>query len=171
MVLDYGIPGEKNSILGRVLTGERPFGKVPNHLIMLKVSHGVRPQRPSSEQIPDRIWETLRECWSDDPTQRPTLEHIITMCTIHAGQDAVAMPVYPFFLRSPFFRSGDVDGSSSSVTEARIPCFDSLFPNCPPVVYPHPDLPRVAERSLDLHSAALHPPLARGGRKPNTWGR
>ena len=91
MVLDYGFPGEKSSILGQVLTGERPFGKMPNHWIMLRVLYGERPQRPSStEQISDCIWEMLQECWSDDPTQRPTLEHIITMCRIHAGENVVA---------------------------------------------------------------------------------
>jgi len=168
MVLDYGFPGEKNPILEQVLTGERPFGKMPNHWIMLRVPYGERPQRPSStEQISDRIWEMLQECWSDDPTQRPTLEYIINMCMIHAGENAVAM--YPFLLRSPFFRSGD--DSFSSVTEAQIPCFAPLLPDLPPIVYHHPDLPRVEERSLGLHSTALHPPLSRGGRGPNPWGR
>ena len=168
MVLDYGFPREKSSILGQVLTGERPFGKMPNNWIILRVLYGERPQRPSStEQISDCIWEMLQECWSDDPTQRPTLEHIITMCGIHAGENVVAM--YPFLLRSPLFRSGD--DSSSSATEARILGFAPLLPNFYPIVDHHPDLARIEERSLGLHSAVLHPPLARGGRGPNPWGR
>ena len=36
---------------------ERPFYKVPIHSIMLKVSCGGRPQRPSWTMIPIGIWE------------------------------------------------------------------------------------------------------------------
>lgn len=59
---------------------ERPFYKVPIHSIMLGVPCGGRPQRPSSTAIPIRIWEMSQECWSEDPTQRLTVNYITAMC-------------------------------------------------------------------------------------------
>ncbi|KAF9653302.1 kinase-like protein [Thelephora ganbajun] len=68
-----------------VLSGEKPFRKLRNHSIALKVTDGERPRRPSSALISDDIWEMLQACWKEEPIQRPTLEFIISTCVIHAA--------------------------------------------------------------------------------------
>ena len=50
------------------------------HSIKFWVGRGERPRRPSSALISDQIWDMLQACWDKDPTQRPTVEHIMTMC-------------------------------------------------------------------------------------------
>ena len=75
----------------QVLTGKRPFHDVPQDTVEFRVSHGERPRRPSPTLISDQIWKTLQACWSEEPTQRPTVEFVLIMCAAHPPQNVPAM--------------------------------------------------------------------------------
>ena len=94
--------------------------------IMSRVSDGERPQRPSSTVIPDRIWEMLQECWSEDPTRRPTIEDIIDVCMAHTTQNGP--PTRPPLTS---FSSRSRDNPPSQPTEARTSLQAQISPNCP----------------------------------------
>ena len=124
---------------------------MPKNLIISRVSNGERPQRPSSTVIPDRIWEMLQECWSEDPTRRPTIEYIIDVCMAHTTQNGPPT-------RSPpmNFSSHSRDNPSSQPTEAQIslrapipPNRSLILPNYPLIL---PNYPLVLpDYPLDIH--------------------
>ena len=93
MVHNCGFEGKKPKAVTflQVLSVTKPFHKVPNHIIALQVTQGKRPRPLPS--IPNRVWEVLRECWSGEPTRRPTLKDITSMCRMYASQDVqVSLP-------------------------------------------------------------------------------
>ena len=117
-----------HSTLSQVLSGKRPFHGVGRHMISLRVFGGERPGRPSLVPIQDQVWVMLQACWSEEPTQRPTVGGVITVCMAHASQDViVAWPP-----RS--CSSGSRDTSSSQVTEVRtsrrVPLAVTYHPDC-----------------------------------------
>ena len=81
----------ERSTVSQVLSGKIPFYNVHHRAVSLKVFRGERPPRPSSTPIPDHAWEILQACWSKEPTQRPTAERVMTMCTAYASQNVLAV--------------------------------------------------------------------------------
>ncbi|KAF8351812.1 kinase-like domain-containing protein [Amanita rubescens] len=54
-----------------------PFeGKKPSQILEL-ISSGIRPYRPDSPRMDDDIWKLVEDCWSPDPSRRPTMEQIV----------------------------------------------------------------------------------------------
>ena len=91
--LNQGRPTEKSDCyaLGmvtlEVLSGERPFPRDQDFIVMRKVIEGEHPERPEGEWFTDGLWRTLEQCWSPQPNDRPTietvlecLEHVSTIC-------------------------------------------------------------------------------------------
>jgi len=54
---------------------DRPYSGYDDIVAMSKVQAGEFPQRPS-DGIPDPIWTFLGECWSSDPTKRPSTAQV-----------------------------------------------------------------------------------------------
>eukprot|EP00698_Gefionella_okellyi_P005534 TRINITY_DN15046_c0_g1_i1.p1 TRINITY_DN15046_c0_g1~~TRINITY_DN15046_c0_g1_i1.p1 ORF type:complete len:568 (+),score=109.89 TRINITY_DN15046_c0_g1_i1:114-1817(+) len=62
-------------VLWELLTGKSPHPRVPYYELIQKVPLGLRP--PIPEDTPDALAKLMRECWSDDPLQRPTFAAIV----------------------------------------------------------------------------------------------
>ena len=60
-----------NLTLLQVLTGSVPYSGCDDDTALSNIKAGKTPERPS-EGIPDPIWQLLEECWSKDPTKRPS---------------------------------------------------------------------------------------------------
>jgi hypothetical protein len=63
-------------------TRQRPFAGLHDYAIVIKVYKGLRPERPSSslyndEKLPDRLWDFIQRCWSQDPRTRPPMEEVV----------------------------------------------------------------------------------------------
>ena len=60
-----------------VLSGEPPFPHDKDLIVMRKVIEGERPKRPEVLWFTDNIWRTLEQCWSPQPSDRPTIEAVL----------------------------------------------------------------------------------------------
>ncbi|KDQ50776.1 hypothetical protein JAAARDRAFT_211486 [Jaapia argillacea MUCL 33604] len=66
-----------------VCTGSRPFKDISGDQVMLDVSSGQRPKRPSHQDcknffIADNLWNIITDCWKHDPADRPTMNTLYT---------------------------------------------------------------------------------------------
>jgi hypothetical protein len=51
-------------LIHQVLSGREPWSEVNNvHAVILKLSQGGSPGRPSSRAIEDRHWAVIKACW------------------------------------------------------------------------------------------------------------
>lgn len=49
----------------QVLSGKHPWSEIRNDAaVMLRLSKGIKPERPSSRLIEDKHWELIERCWS-----------------------------------------------------------------------------------------------------------
>ena len=68
-VWSYGI------FLWELITyGRRPYPGMPNKEVPVELKMGYRMPRPLS--CPDSLYRIMRDCWKDDPEERPTFEHL-----------------------------------------------------------------------------------------------
>lgn len=78
---DYDLPVDVYSygiILWEMLTEEVPFaGKESHNIILMVVIQHLRP--PIPENIPTNLKKLIELCWSQDPQDRPTFEHITSL--------------------------------------------------------------------------------------------
>ena len=80
-----------------VLTGFQPFYEQKYGIFELTyhVVHGARPFKPEdAEQLGfgDGIWELVEECWSQESTRRPTIEHALAHLTRVAASSVIVGP-------------------------------------------------------------------------------
>ena len=64
-------------VILEVLSGERPFLRDTEFIVMRKVLDGERPERPEGAWFTDDLWRTLEQCWSPHPNGRPTVEALL----------------------------------------------------------------------------------------------
>jgi hypothetical protein len=60
-----------------------PFPDMNEYKIIIHVSGGGRPTRPSpaecyGDAISDAFWELITRCWSQGPQDRPTMADVVT---------------------------------------------------------------------------------------------
>jgi hypothetical protein len=56
----------------------RPFPQSFNDFkIILEVSQGFRPQRPSDDMVDDNLWALIDRCWAQDPLARPRMSEVL----------------------------------------------------------------------------------------------
>lgn len=63
-----------------VLTGQAPFPRYTGLTVMKRVVDGERPGRPQGARaawFTDSLWETLEQCWSPRPKDRPTVGAVL----------------------------------------------------------------------------------------------
>ena len=66
-------------VILEVLSGQAPFPRDGGLVVMRKVIEGERPGRPQGPEgtwFTDDLWETLGQCWSPRPKDRPTVETV-----------------------------------------------------------------------------------------------
>ncbi|OCH92664.1 kinase-like protein [Obba rivulosa] len=63
-----------------IFTGKVPFPDRPQHMVVLSVSRGERPDRPlvpTASWLSDDIWVIMQQCWQADRQQRPGIDEVI----------------------------------------------------------------------------------------------
>lgn len=40
---------------------------------------GRRPPRPDHPELSGRVWDMIKQCWESDPSQRSTINEVITV--------------------------------------------------------------------------------------------
>ena len=63
-------------VILEVLSGEPPFARDKNFIVMRKVIEGERPQKPEGAWFTDSLWRTLEQCWLPQPKDRPAVEAV-----------------------------------------------------------------------------------------------
>ena len=66
-------------VILEVLSGQPPFEGDWNYMSVVKVVEGKHPERPQGAKgvwLTDELWGVLEQCWSLQPTDRPTAEAI-----------------------------------------------------------------------------------------------
>ena len=103
-------------VILEVLSGEPPFARDKDFIVMRKVIEGERPERPEGVPLTDGLWKTLGQCWSPLPKNRPTLEAVLESL----GQVSTWQP-------PPVVEHDETDGndSASNISEGRFPHFVS----------------------------------------------
>lgn len=54
--------------------GQRPYPGMPNKEVPAKVEQGYRMPRPFG--CPDSLYQIMRDCWKENPEERPTFEYL-----------------------------------------------------------------------------------------------
>jgi len=93
-------------VILEVLTGEPPFARYKDFIVMRKVIEGERPERPERAGFTDDLWRTLEKCWSPQPYNRPTIEAVLESL----GQVSDWQPP------TPSGEEGEADGDESVST-------------------------------------------------------
>ena len=85
-----------------MLSGTSPFaGRGKIELACKVVLEGERPPRPrDSEELgfSDKVWKTLRGCWEEDPSARPTIDAV--SARLKQAAKAWVVDVHAFTLAS-----------------------------------------------------------------------
>jgi serine/threonine protein kinase len=67
-------------VVCEVLSGQAPFPRHKDAVVIRKVLLGERPERPQGEQgawFKDRLWEVLEHCWKPQRGDRPGLKTLL----------------------------------------------------------------------------------------------
>ena len=67
-------------VILEVLNGEAPFPAYNGFVVVRRIVAGERPERPQGAKavwFTDDLWETLKRCWSPQPSDRPTVEAMV----------------------------------------------------------------------------------------------
>ena len=84
-------------VIYEVLTGFQPFHEQNYGIFELtyQVVNGARPVKPDNAVeigLGGKMWELVEECWSQEPTKRPTIGQILTHLTRVAASSEVVDP-------------------------------------------------------------------------------
>ena len=61
-------------VMYEVLSGQTPFSKCHDYVVVAKVLKGERPARPQGGWITDGIWSMLKNFWEPNPGDRPKIK-------------------------------------------------------------------------------------------------
>ena len=67
-------------VILEVLSGQAPFSRSSNLIVMRKIVEGEHPDRPQGPEavwFTDDLWGVLKQCWSPKPNLRPTIESVL----------------------------------------------------------------------------------------------
>ncbi|KAG6328965.1 hypothetical protein ID866_10124 [Astraeus odoratus] len=67
------------SLMLQILSGQIPYDYVKrDEQVLYAIAKGLRPNRPSSENITDTYWDFIQGCWSSDPKDRPSAKELLS---------------------------------------------------------------------------------------------
>lgn len=98
-------------VIYEVLSGHLPFHDKSKHAAIAKALDGTRPKRPMGLWFTDEIWDLLQHCWKHEPSDRPSVDHVLESLT--KASDAWTPPSSPAM-------DPQTDDSSSEHTSSRI---------------------------------------------------
>ncbi|KAF9784386.1 kinase-like domain-containing protein [Thelephora terrestris] len=64
-------------VILEVLSGRAPYNQFRDVIVIRMITGGKRPERPERPWFTDDLWRTLEQCWSPQPTDRPTIQSIL----------------------------------------------------------------------------------------------
>ena len=99
-------------VILEVLSGEPPFARDRDFIVMRKIIEGDRPERPDGLWFTDGLWRTLEQCWLPQQNDRPTIEAVLERL------DHVSNGWHP---SSPIVNDVEIDsdGSDSTASQRR----------------------------------------------------
>ncbi|KAG6915880.1 hypothetical protein DXG01_009417 [Tephrocybe rancida] len=86
---------------GKIFTGKVPFHNIAHDMtVTLKVRSGVHPTRPEAASpswstfgLTEKIWTCTEQCWSVNPSGRPSAQEIVRSLTANLAKDTRPNPV------------------------------------------------------------------------------
>lgn len=66
----------------KVFTGEIPFKRVQTSEVVMRITGGERPERPTHPKFTDPLWELTKECWKVAPQDRPKMEDVLRKLSV-----------------------------------------------------------------------------------------
>lgn len=67
------------SLMLQVLTGQVPYHYIErDEQVVYTIAQGLRPRRPSSQDIADEHWNFIQTCWAANPADRPSAEELVS---------------------------------------------------------------------------------------------
>ncbi|KAF9448075.1 kinase-like protein [Macrolepiota fuliginosa MF-IS2] len=71
------------SVMIEVFTGEVPYHEIPQSVtVIAKIIRGIKPAKPKREkalELTEGIWKIMQKCWSDTPSDRPTVDQVLEL--------------------------------------------------------------------------------------------
>ena len=67
-------------VIHEVLSGQVPFSRHADYIVVVRVLKGERPGRPQEEArtwFSDEIWSMLERCWKPSPNDRPSVKAVL----------------------------------------------------------------------------------------------
>ncbi|KAF9789402.1 kinase-like domain-containing protein, partial [Thelephora terrestris] len=64
-------------VILEVLSGQAPFFRFKEFLVVPKVIDSEHPERPKVTWLTDDLWRVLEKCWSSQPKDRPTVRTVL----------------------------------------------------------------------------------------------
>jgi hypothetical protein len=95
-----------------IFTGEVPFPEQRNQGAAIRIFRGDRPEFPPNAEavgLTIEIWGLLQRCWRQDPTERPTIDDVVSAWEQFLGNSEAQ----PAQLGKHFLSFPDVIGSSA----------------------------------------------------------
>jgi len=87
-------------LLNEMCSRTYPFWDEENlHLVVSKIQNGVRPPIPN--EIPQQWKDVIKDCYSADPKERPSILHIISK--LSDAETEMSQLSFPFIERVRFF--------------------------------------------------------------------
>ncbi|KAI6012043.1 kinase-like domain-containing protein [Pisolithus marmoratus] len=67
------------SLMLQVFTGQVPYHYIErDEQVIYTIARGLRPERPSSQDIADKHWNFIQRCWATNPEGRPTTTELVS---------------------------------------------------------------------------------------------
>jgi hypothetical protein len=98
----------------QVMTGTIPFNELADTAAMLKVTSGVRPERPTHAEViglTDGVWGLMEACWNQKWNERPAVSTVLSRLN-EASRDRNPPPLTTASIR---IESYDSDSDASSL--------------------------------------------------------
>lgn len=80
LALSVRTSDESCTLCLKVFTGKVPFPNAINVQVVIMMSRGDRPSRPSGGEalgLTTALWRLTEECWSQNPERRPDIDNVL----------------------------------------------------------------------------------------------
>ncbi|KAK7438583.1 hypothetical protein VKT23_017918 [Stygiomarasmius scandens] len=121
-------------------TGQPPFADIPqDSAVMLRVYHGMRPERPSGEcKMSDQLWKMVEMCWSQHFADRLKTNEVVNfmkkLSDSNTNTKTLDLPIFAEIPKSLLpsanneAKDWDQEDVKSEVAFDKIPCLPENIP-------------------------------------------